>query len=340
MVDLFRRTKGVDRRSGMWEARLASKPQRRRRYSMADELAPFLSACGRPVGAEEIRHAQEVIRLCSGLSRKELALTLCEHWGWVGATGKLQVRACSKVLERLDKQGLVKLPAKVGPGRVAGRPAGRAARSPVSELETAPQATLTSALAAVGPIWLEQVEGREATALWDAFVERYHALGRKRSFGCSLRYFVQSARGRLGCLLVASGARALRCRDAWIGWSAQQRLSNLPFVVNNSRFVLFPWVRVPHLASHVLGHLARQLRDDWQSRWGYRPVLLETFVDAAQHRGVCYRAAGWQVVGETTGNGLRLRGHSYRTSRKLILIRPLVPDFRARLLQKPRSNYP
>ncbi len=307
---------------------------------MTDDSRPFLSACGRTVGGEEVRHAQEVVRLCSGLSRQELALTLCEHWGWVGATGKPQVRACRKVLERLEKQGLVELPAKLGPGGAGGLTGSRGHRSPVADRETAPQPALTSALTAVRPIWLERVDGRETTALWDAFVERYHSLGRKTPFGCSLRYFVQSPRGRLGCLLLASGARALRCRDEWIGWSAQQRLSNLPFVVNNSRFLLFPWVCVPHLASHVLGRLARQLRDDWESRWGYRPVLMETFVDAAQHRGICYRAAGWEVVGETTGKGLRLRGHSYRTSRKLILIRPLVPDFRARLLEKPRSNHP
>jgi hypothetical protein len=134
---------------------------------------------------------------------------------------------------------------------------------------------------------------------------------------------------------MASGARALRSRDEWIGWSAQQRLANLPLVINNSRFLLFPWVRVPHLASHVLGQLARQVQQDWRARWGYLPLLMETFVDPAQHRGVCYRAAGWQVIGETTGEGLRLRGHSYRTRRKLILVRPLVGNFRRHLLRVP-----
>jgi hypothetical protein len=193
-------------------------------------------------------------------------------------------------------------------------------------------------LSAVRPVGLERVGGCEETALWNGFVERYHFLGYKRPFGCSLRYFITSSRGRLGCLLVAGGARALRCRDEWIGWTAQQRLSNLPYLVNNSRFLLFPWVQVPHLASHVLGQLARQLRADWQQRWNYRPVLLETFVDPARHRGVCYRAAGWTVLGETTGSGLRLRGHSYRTNRKLILVRPLVDDFRERLLIEPQTR--
>ena len=305
---------------------------------MADDSTTILSTCGRVVGPEEIRHAQELVRMCNGLSRHELAFTLCEHWGWVGATGKPQRRACEKLLERLEKQGLLELPAKRGPGG----PGAWQSSEPEAAIEeaTSPGSLLESALVEVRPVRLERVEGREETALWNAFVERYHFLGYKRPFGCSLRYFITSSRGRLGCLLVASGARALRDRDEWIGWTAQQRLSNLPYVINNSRFLLFPWVRVPHLASHVLGQLARQIRADWQARWNYQPVLLETFVDPARHRGVCYRAAGWTVLGETTGNGLKLRGHSYRSSKKLILVRPLVDDFRQRLLSEPQTRSP
>ncbi|MFH1465177.1 MAG: Druantia anti-phage system protein DruA [Pseudomonadota bacterium] len=269
------------------------------------------------------------------MSRHELALTLCEHWGWVGASGKLQRQACEKLLDRLAQEGLVELPAK---REARPRSLSPAAGSGVGDEETAPRPSVACALSAVRPVRLERVEGREAVALWSAFVERYHALGSKTSFGGSLRYYIGSPRGRLGCMLVASGARALRCRDEWVGWSAQQRLCNLPYVINNSRFLLFPWVRVLHLASHVLGQLARQVRDDWAARWGYQPVLLETFVDPAQHSGACYRAAGWEVLGETTGQGLRLRGHTYRTRPKLVLVRPLVRDFRARLLSDPEPR--
>lgn len=292
----------------------------------------ILSACGRKVGPQEIRHAQEVAHLCCGLSCRELALTLCEHWGWVGATGKPQVSACCKLLDRLERQGLLTLPARRGPGSRPGRGGTTAA---LVSVETSQGPAVEGDLRSAQPVRLELVEGREATTLWKGLVERYHPLGYKRPFGCSLRYNVTSARGQLGCLLLAGGARALRCRDKWIGWSAQQRLRNLPLVINNSRFLVFPWVRVPHLASYVLGRLARQVQEDWHARWGYRPTLMETFVDPAQHRGVCYRAAGWEVIGETTGEGLRLRGHSYRTSRKLILVRPLVRDFRTQLLSDP-----
>lgn len=303
---------------------------------MADDSTTILSACGRTVGPEEVRHARELVQLCSGLSRAELALTLCEHWGWVGATGKPQTRACGKLLERLERDGELELPAKQESQRRVRSSSGLK----VAVEQTAPGELLECELGAVRPVRLELVEGPEQTALWNAFVERYHPLGYKRPFGCSLRYFVASCRGRLGCLLLAAGARALRCRDEWIGWSAQQRLSNLPFVVNNSRFLVFPWVHVPHLASHVLGQLSRQLRQDWEARWGYQPVLLETFVDPAHRSGVSYRAAGWLVLGETTGSGLRLHGHSYQTSRKLIFVRPLVRDFRTRLLSEPQQGSP
>lgn len=296
-----------------------------------DDSTTILSACGQKVGPQEIRHAQDVARLCGGLSCRELALTLCEHWGWVGVTGKPQVSACCKLLDRLQREGMLTLPARRGPGSKSGR----CGKGELASAEMTPGPPVECDLRSVQPVRLEPVVGHEVTALWNKVVERYHPLGYKRPFGCSLRYYVASPRGRLGCLLMASGARALRFRDEWIGWSAQQRLANLPLVINNSRFLLFPWVRVPHLASHLLGQLGRQVLKDWHARWGYLPVLMETFVDPAQHRGVCYRAAGWQAIGETTGKGLRLRGHTYRTSRKLILVRPLVRDFRSHLLRDP-----
>lgn len=304
---------------------------------MVDESTTILSACGRTVGLEEIRHAQEVVRLCSGLSRVELARTLCEHWGWIGATGKLQVRACGKLLEMLANRGLLELPAKVEFNVRSGPRKTRSAAAKVAPEETSPRERVECKLAEVRPVGLERADA-DTTPLWNAFVERHHPLGFKRPFGCSLRYFVRSRRGRLGCLLLASAARALRCRDEWIGWSARQRLSNLPWVINNSRFLIFPWVHVPHLASHILGLLARQVRRDWYARWGYQPVLMETFVDPVHHRGVCYRAAGWRVLGETSGEGLRLRGHRYRTSRKIVLVLPLVREFRTRLQSEPPSR--
>ena len=127
---------------------------------------------------------------------------------------------------------------------------------------------------------------------------------------------------------MAGPARAVAVRDEWIGWTRAQRLRNLGWVVNNTRFLVFPWVRVAHLASHVLGQLARQVGQDWQGRWGYRPVLLETFVDPARYRGTCYRASGWEVLGQTTGQGLARAGKAYQSQAKLVFVRALGEGFR------------
>jgi len=132
-------------------------------------------------------------------------------------------------------------------------------------------------------------------------------------------------------VLVAGAARAIKARDEWIGWSKLRRQQNLPWVTNNTRFLIFPWVEIRHLASHVLGQLARRVREDWQQRWGYEPLLLETFVDPAEYAGTCYRAAGWIELGQTTGMGLRRKGQVYTSTPKLIYVKPLSKDFRERL---------
>jgi len=294
---------------------------------MTEQAERILTTCGREAGQAELEHAQEVVRLCRGLSRYELALTLCEHWGWVGPTGGLQQRACEKLLEKWEAEGLLRLPEKDASKQRLSK-----ARKPIAATaRTAAHEPVSCELAELQPVRLELVSGRDATALWSEYVSRYHPLGCNRTIGCTLRYFVSSERGRLGCLLMGSAAVALAVRDEWIGWSRQERLSHLAWVVNNQRLLLFPWVRVPHLVSHVLGQLARQVPRDWEARFGYRPVLMETFVDPAHYRGVGYRAAGWQLLGESTGRGICRGQHAYRTTPKMVFVRPLVPDFRAQL---------
>jgi len=173
-----------------------------------------------------------------------------------------------------------------------------------------PRDKIGSELGQLGRVSLEVVTNKEATGLWNEYVERYHYLGYKKPFGCVLRYFIVSKERPLGCLLMAGAAKSLGARDRWIGWSERQRLRNLPWLICNSRYLIFPWVQVKHMASHVLGQLARRVRADWEGRWGYHPVLMETFVDPARYRGTCYRAANWLVLGRTTG-----RGHADLTHR-------------------------
>jgi hypothetical protein len=188
------------------------------------------------------------------------------------------------------------------------------------------------------PVGVVPVAGASELARCIADVERYHELGYRKPIGFSAHYTIESRRGRLGYLIFAGAAKQLGNRDRWIGWDDPHRLRNLPWVVNNTRFMLFPWVQVRHGASHILGQVARRLARDWEDRWGYRPVLLETFVDPAHYDGTCYRAAGWVKLGRTTGTGLCRPGQSYRTTPKLLFVRPLTAGFRSCLCGNPAGR--
>ena len=289
------------------------------------KLGPPLIQCGREISAKNIQHLQEVIDLCSGLSRKELAHTICEHWGWVTASGRHKMQACMKLLEKLEAEGRIRLPEKrlsMIRKKIKQAPVCRTGRT------DPPAEQIMGKLADVRPVRLVIARSKEAEGLWNEYVDRHHYLGYKKPFGFPLRYFVECKQGKAGCVLLAGAAKAIGVRDRWIGWSEKQRLRNLAWVVNNTRFVLFPWVQVPHPASHVLGLMARQVQEDWEQRWGYRPVLMETFVDPLRYQGTSYRAAGWTCLGKTTGEGLRRPGREYRTHPKLIFVKPLVKDFR------------
>jgi hypothetical protein len=294
--------------------------------TVSESHSPRVIQGGREVTTEELEQIRATVELFPNLARSELAHTVCEHLGWRAATGKNKLTACLTLLERLEAQGLVTLPVKcryVRSGKSAGplMPAGAEARAEV-----------VGGLAELGRVWLEiAASGGEEEGLWNEYVERYHYLGYRKPFGCPLRYFVQSERGVLGCVLLAGAAKAITVRDEWIGWTAEQRLRHLPWVVGNTRFLILPWVQVPHLASRVLGMVGRQVAGDWHRRWGYRPVLMETFVDPARFRGTCYEAAGWVNLGLTTGRGLARAGRSYTTTPKLVFVRPLHRDFRAKL---------
>jgi hypothetical protein len=290
-------------------------------------VEPGLMQAGRVFGPGEIEHIRETVELFPKLSRSELAETICDHFQWYAPSGTRKRQACEKLLERLEAQGVVKLPAKRTRRALANRLPGEPGWSP----RTDPGGELCAPLAAVQPVWLEQAATAESVALWNEYVGRHHYLGYTPPFGCHLRYFVRSGRGDLGCVLLAGAAKAIAARDRWVGWSRVERLRNLGWVVNNTRFLVFPWVRVPHLASHILGQVARQVGEDWHQRWGYRPLLMETFVDPARFRATCYRASGWERVGQTTGEGKPRRGKTYQTTVKDIYVRALQKEVRQRL---------
>ena len=183
-----------------------------------------------------------------------------------------------------------------------------------------------------GSLELALVESKGESRLWRELVERYHYLGCRVPFGAHLRYWVRNRQRELACLLWTSPAWKMKPRDAWIGWSEEQRKRNLQSIVNHGRFLILPWVRVPGLASKILALSARQLPQDWQHHYGYRPLLLETLVAADRFRGTCYRAANWIHLGQTTGRGRMDREHKADGQAiKNIFVYPLVRNARQRL---------
>jgi hypothetical protein len=274
---------------------------------------------------EDVAYIRTTVKRFPGLSRTELTCTLCEHLDWLTPAGRPKFDACAKLLARMEEAGELRLPSlqknKSHPGPRCFAPRRTSARSD-------PAVPLVGSLSELDAVHLRLASGAEEENLWNEHVERYHPLGYKKPFGYWARYFIESGGHWLGCILLSGAAKALTARDRWIGWSDRQRLANLPWVVNNSRYLIFPWVEVANLASHALGQLARRVADDWEVRWGYRPLLLETFVDPAHFQGSCYRAAGWALLGRTSGEGLVRPGKHYRTSPKLIFAKPLQADFR------------
>ena len=178
------------------------------------------------------------------------------------------------------------------------------------------------------PIVLEIARPGERLKRWRACVDQYHMLGDKKVFGSRLHYFIRSGNQELGCLQFSASAWALSDRDKWIGWSVDDRKQRLHLIVNNSRFLIFPWVHIKNLASKALATAARQIQNDWLKEYCYAPVLLETFVDLEHFKGTCYKAANWIFLGETQGRGRMDRLNESALSRKAVFMYPLQKDFK------------
>jgi len=276
--------------------------------------------CGREVTHQEIKQVQETVSVFSNLSRYELAETICEHLNWYRASGNNKRDACLKMLKKLEANGLLQLPAK--------QIQVKSKRTKiVLTSKTAPQPIIKNIAGDFGDIDLEVVRNKKNIKLWNEYVSRYHYLGYRQPFGYVMRYFIKNGHKILGCLLFSGAAKSMRVRDKWIGWTTNQRLRNLAWIINNTRFLIFPWVNIKNLASHTLGKVIRRLRGDWQEKWGFQPVLLETFVDPKFYHGICYQASNWEYIGMTTGQGLARKGKTYKTSPKKIYMKPLVKDF-------------
>jgi len=284
--------------------------------------------CGQDVGERQLCDIAEIIKTFPRLSRTELANTICELLSWKRPNGKLKSVECRLFLENLAKRGVISLP------ECRKQYANKGLTKIPRTTKADSQPTLHARIRELSPISLIRVESQEQRRLWYEYIDRYHYLGYQLPFGAQLRYFIKSGSTDdiLGCFQFSSPAWKMAPRDRWIGWSDEARKVNLQKIINNSRFLILPWVEVKNLASTALSLAVKTVSEDWRRCYGYRPVLMETLVDRSRFKGTCYRAANWIHTGETTGRGRMDRENTRQgMAVKEIYVYPLASRFRQEL---------
>ena len=282
--------------------------------------------CGRSISPDDIETVRALISQDPNLTRAALSRKLCVLWQWLKPNGELKDMTCWVALARMQEDGLIVLP----PSRL---PAGRRGRpsfppTPASD----PQAAIQQPVHELGLLSLRLVQGTAQSRLWNEYVARYHYLGYTPMSGAQLRYNVFAGEQLVACISFGASAWKLKDRERFIGWSEEHRARNLQLVVNNARFLVLPWVQSKGLASKILSRVARQLPRDWLQRYGYSPVLLETFVEFERHKGTCYKAANWINVGRTSGRGKKSTSNKALIPLKNIWLYPLRKNFAALLI--------
>jgi hypothetical protein len=285
----------------------------------------ILSYRGRTVTAADLDTIRALLRAHPQLSRRAFSQRLCEHWDWRQPNGALRDMVARSLLLALHRAGHIVLPP------VRQQPPNNAITrhrpTPVA-LDTHP---LAGDLRACLPLELVAVRRTPQEGLYDQLIAQYHYLGPAHGVGEQVKYLAFRQGRPLACLGFTSAPRHLAPRDRFIGWSPAVRRAQVHLLGYNTRFLILPWVRVPHLASHLLGQVARRIAADWAALYGHPVHYLETFVDPERFQGTCYRAANWRVLGLTTGRGKDDLSHRPNRSRKQVLGLPLRPDFRRRL---------
>lgn len=259
------------------------------------------------------------------LNRLQLARRVCQQLNWVNGAGKLKEMSCRVAMLRMEAAGLLRLPAPLKSNR-NGLPIG-------GELKIQrPEGLLTKPVDQLNSLRLELVQTKQGAGWYRSLMAQYHYLGCKPMCGAQLRYLIWSGNWLLGGLGFGAAAWSVAARDRWIGWSSSQREQRLERIVNHSRFLLVPWVQCQNLASWILAQVARQLPHDWQARYGYTPVLLESFVELDRFSGASYQAANWLCLGLTKGRGKLEKNHAAVLPIKRIFVYPLRRSFRDILL--------
>jgi Domain of unknown function (DUF4338) len=289
------------------------------------EVAPYRFR-GRIYSTEQIASMRALIAAHPDSSRRRLSALLCEAWNWRQENGALRDMLARGMMLDLHRKGLIELPPRrwKNPNPLVLR-----ASRPKIEID---MTSIECALAELRPLEFRLVRRTKDEPLFDSLIAEHHYLGFTRPVGEHLKYLVVAKTGRpIACLAFSSAPRHLAPRDRYIGWSAAARKANLRYVAYNPRYLILPWVKVEHLASHVLGQIARRLPSDWAKVYGHGLYFLETFIDPPRFKGTCYRAANFVAMGLTTGRGKQDNSKKPNRSLKEVLGYPLVPDFRARL---------
>jgi hypothetical protein len=284
----------------------------------------------RLIGPEDLRLIRQLIEQEGAQGRSHISNRLCEIWDWRQSNGRFRQIACRELLRRLEARGLIRLPAQLCAARRRGY---RNRTEAPTALDCAP---LQGRLGEFrGELGVQLVVGPQPLALYRGLVGTYHYLGYQQATGAQLKYIAYFQDRPIACLSFGPAAWKIGARDQFIGWSPQARQQNLRWVVNNERFVIFPWVQIPCLASYLLGRTVRQLPGDWSRVYGHELALVETFVEKQRFVGTAYAAASWICVGQTLGRGRNDRTHHQSVSIKTIWLRPLRADFRSVLCQQP-----
>jgi hypothetical protein len=289
-------------------------------------MAEVMVIQGRQLHAEDIGLIRSLLAEHGDWCRTRISEELCRRWDWRNGQGRIKDMAARTLLLKLERAGLIQLPQRRCPSSN-----GLRNRNP--PLVAHATESIRCALRDLRPLAVSIVApGSEDLRLFNCLLSRYHYLGHRNTVGENIRYLVCERTGRpVGCALFGSAAWKCAARDAWIGWDRGRREANLGLLTNNTRFLVLPWVSVPHLASHLLATLARRVRADWQAKYGHPVHALETFVDRDRFRGTCYRAANWLRLGATQGRTRNDRERSIRTSVKDVYLYPLVSNFRREL---------
>ena len=278
--------------------------------------------CGRDFTPTEIALIHELLPVPQ-MNRARLSREVCERLGWRRENGKLKDMSCRVALNRMHADGLITLPPPRNPKPVRYR-----SYPHIEQAVCEPAVIPVIDLAA---LTVDPVQSKADSLLWNAYIERHHYLGHTPMPGAQLRYLVRAEGQIIAALGFGASAWKVKPRDQLIGWTTEQRQRNLHLIVNNARFLILPWIHCKNLASRILGLTAKRLPDDWQARYSYRPVLLETFVEKPRFTGTCYKAANWHNVGDTQGRGKLDVLHRRAKPIKSIWVYPLARDFCQRL---------